>query len=120
MATTDIRGFPAADAGSNAGDVVEGSASVDPRGAAVSDYEPTEFDPPPDAAYEWLVIEGGIEDFGDGELIGKGVFLVPGPPNARETHMPWFCSECAAFRCSAWTPEGGGRCCWCGVWLAMP
>ena len=56
-----------------------------------------------------------LEGAGTGVPVG---FLAE--PTARETHQPWFCSECAAFRCSAWTPDGGGRCCWCGVFLAMP
>ena len=72
----------------------------------MSNYEPTEF---------------------DGELIGDdgtgvpvGFLMQLTGATAHETHMPWFCSECAVSRCSAWTPNGGGRCCWCGVWLAMP
>ena len=52
-------------------------------------------------------------------LMFEAIQMITGA-TAREQHLPWFCSECACFRCSAWTPEGGGRCCWCGVFLAMP
>ena len=106
----------------------------------MSDYEPTEFDGVPlndegvdegvdlpqageikwatdeDKAEQEKAAREGIDP--DGWLTMAALSAVI--PAARETHMPWFCSECAVSRCSAWTPQGGGRCCWCGVWLAMP
>ena len=90
------------------------------------DYEPIEFDGVPltgEAVGEWITSPSLLSKLDDALLNGSGDrnpvgFLMQ--PTARETHMPWFCSECAVSRCSAWTPEGGGRCCWCGVWLAMP
>ena len=113
---------------------------MDSRGAAVSDDEPTEFDGvplndegvnegvdlPQAGEIKWATDEDKAEqekaaregiDLGG---VNLGGLIIVGGVAARETHMPWFCSECAVSRCSAWTPEGGGRCCWCGVWLAMP
>ena len=94
-----------------------------------------------DGYYEGVIDPDELDTF-DGEMvrIGGNGYVVDGTigdgpelaswlmfedmaitgTTAYETHQPWFCSECACFRCSAWTPEGGGRCCWFGVCMAMP
>ena len=36
------------------------------------------------------------------------------------THLPHICPHCFAWRCTIWSVEHGGACCFCGLRLPMP